>query len=131
MIHSPWCSEIYLEIFVILYSFYKILSPLPFFKYEFTANENCPADRPIECSASPKNTQTGKWKSLQSALSLYIDTIMQRNQSPKGKGCSWSKAHGVLHLPCSAGLPLNISVESRGLQWHPRVANYAAAPRLL
>lgn len=74
---SPWCTKIYLEIFDILYSPYQILSPLPFFKYEFTTNEDCSADRPMKCSASQKkkpqnpqkaHRQANRWEFLPSAL---------------------------------------------------------------
>lgn len=81
----------HLEIFVVLYSLYQTLSPLHFFNYDFTANENCPADRPTTCSASPTNTGWQTWKSLHSASSLYVETIMQSDQPLKEGGAQGLK----------------------------------------
>lgn len=54
-IHSPWCNKIYLKVFVVFYSLYRTLSPLPFFKYGFTVNEDLVAFRFLWGYSSVRN----------------------------------------------------------------------------
>lgn len=54
-IHSPWCTKIYLKVFVVFYSLYQTLSPLPFFKYGFTVNEDLVAFRFLWGYSSVRN----------------------------------------------------------------------------
>lgn len=109
MVCSPWCTEIYLEIFVVLYSSYKHFLFLLFFKYEFIANENHPAGRPLKYSASPRNRQGAtKWKFLHWVLSQDADRIVLWH-NPKKKGMP--RVLFISLSPMPIGLPFSNRAE--------------------